>query len=856
MIIWRRALALVAATGLMGAACVVDSRTTDNRREEPSMHVSARAVRLLGRDAQALLAPGADTLNALVEVHDARDIERMGLQSVAPGIGSFRGDAATLLALADSPRTKLLELSPRLHLLNDRTGVTIRSRVAHVAGVTGAGTLIGIADTGIDVAHPDFRYANGKTRVRWLLDFSQPVRGVHSAAEADVKIVSGGKELGAVWSGADLDSLVASGRDGLPRDPDGHGTHVAGIAAGNGGLGELAGLAAGETGPYVGVAPGAEYVIVRLPTFDGGGIEVDNVVRAVKFIFGRGDLEQKPTVVNLSLGTDFGAHDGSTLWERAITSYVGVDKPGRALIAAAGNSGSVGDVAVHESVNVSPYARMRIPVVVPPVKRDGTLGNATDGRVQIWLNMRPGAAVEVGLDGPNGEWIAPQGENAQRGYTGQGATAGVVVGQVPGGPVAVGSQSAFVFWGGAVAAGTYYVTLKGTGNVDLYVEGGGDFGVGAAAPHFLAGVREGTVNLPGTNAAVITVGCTVGRARWKAITGLQLGPVKPELDLVGGLATNTFVPNVANEVCFFSSAGPNSLGVAKPDIAAPGGGIISTMSAAATPGRPLSIFTTDKCPKLADGKTDNRCLQIDQRHAVTSGTSMSSPAVAGVVALLMQRNPQLNQEQIRAALQGGAQRFRGAAPFAEQSGPGEVDAVGALIALDRLEQRSPLAPDRTGSWLAPSSDYVQADGGMPLTVLALLRAADGSAADVSDVTKLRVSTKTNGTEVAANVSAVSRRGPGVYVFTLRAPAFAGGSQLDIQLLEGDTPLAPTRRVAVAADGWRARYVSRATGACSVSADVKAKQAPARLVMLSFAGVCVLGLARRRRVAYPKQSLRC
>jgi subtilisin family serine protease len=708
-----------------------------------------------------------------------------------------------------------------------------------------AGTLIGIADTGIDVTHPDFRSANGKTRVRWLLDFSQPLRGVHAAAEADVKIVSGGKELGAVWSGAELDALVASGRDGLPRDPDGHGTHVAGIAGGNGGIGELGGLAAGESGPYVGVAPEAEFVIVRLPTFDGGGIEVDNVVRAVKFIFDRGDVERKPTVVNLSLGTDFGAHDGSTLWERAITSYVGVDKPGHALIAAAGNSGSVGDVAVHESVHVSPYARMRIPVVVPPVERDGVVGNATDGRVQIWLNMRPGATVQVGLEGPNGEWIAPQGENAQRGYTGEGATAGVIVGQVPGGPVAAGSQSAFVFWGGAVAAGNYYVTLKGTGNVDLYVEGGGEFGLGASAPHFLAGVREGTVNLPGTNAAVITVGCTVGRARWKAISGLQLGPVKPQLDLVGGLATDGTLPNTPNEVCFFSSAGPNSLGVAKPDIAAPGGGIVSAMSSAAAPGRQLSIFTTDKCPKLADGKTDNRCLQIDARHAVTSGTSMSAPAVAGVVALLMQRNPQLNQEQIRAVLQGGAHRFRGPAPFADQAGPGEVDAVGALIALDRLEQRSALAPDRAGSWLAPSSDYVQADGGMPLTVLALLRAADGSAADVLDVTKLRVSTKIDGNAVAVNASAVSRRGPGVYAFTVRAPAFAGGSQLDIQLLDGGTPLAPTRRVTVAADGWRARYVSRATGGCSLSGNSRAAQDPASLLAV---GVCSICFACRRRFA--------
>jgi hypothetical protein len=135
MVIWRRTLGLVAATVLMAAAaCVADSTATGQANDVSALHVSARAVRLLGRDAQALLAPSGDTLNALVEVYDARDIQRMGLQLIAPGIGSFRGDADALLAIADSPRTKLLELSPRLHLLNDRTGVTIRSRVAHVAG--------------------------------------------------------------------------------------------------------------------------------------------------------------------------------------------------------------------------------------------------------------------------------------------------------------------------------------------------------------------------------------------------------------------------------------------------------------------------------------------------------------------------------------------------------------------------------------------------------------------------------------------------------------------------------------------------------------------------------------------------
>src|SRR6185312_11665487 len=110
---------------------------------------------------------------------------------------------------------------------------------------------------------------------------------------------------------------------------EGHGTHVTSIAAGNGGIS----IHAKPT--YAGVAPGATLIIAN-PSSGGGFFDAD-VLRAANFIFNRADALQQPVVCNLSLGGDFGPHDGTTALEKGLSAMVGDDKPGRAIVVAAGN---------------------------------------------------------------------------------------------------------------------------------------------------------------------------------------------------------------------------------------------------------------------------------------------------------------------------------------------------------------------------------------------------------------------------------------------------------------------------------------------------------------------------------------
>ena len=88
----------------------------------------------------------------------------------------------------------------------------------------------------------------------------------------------------------------------------------------------------------------------------------------------------------------------------------------------------------------------------------------------------------------------------------------------------------------------------------------------------------------------------------------------------------------------FSAAGPNALGVMKPDIVAPGMYVVGALSAAADPranGGTGVFASRGRC-----GDPDYECFVIDDhRHAVTSGTSMSAPLVAGAIALCSSDGP-------------------------------------------------------------------------------------------------------------------------------------------------------------------------------------------------------------------------
>jgi subtilisin family serine protease len=765
----------------------------------------AALVRLLGPRAKAAFAPpGAPGMGGLVRLPHGVHAADLGLPEVAPGFARVWGTASSIVSFADAHPDLRVEVSPPLHLLLDNATSLVRSTVANASGFDGKNVLIGIADTGIDLTHPNFRDATGGTRVQWLLDLSRPPVGKHPDLEQlyDSTDVAG-HAVGAVWAKADIDALLTTkgaSTEPLPKDDVGHGTLVAACAA-------------AQDSRYPGVAPQAGLLIARIT--DSNGVEMgnDELLRGVAFLFDRADALHEPVVVNLSLGSDFGPHDGTLAWEQALASQVGSSRPGRSFVAAAGNSGSVVESPIHQTIHVNRGEQARVPLLSP--------GASQNGSVNIWVSMHSGADLRVGLDAPDGTWISPVGNNDTGGRTTSDYGAAIYNGsQASGGQVPAESHGAVIIWQGAWPAGIYWVSLSGSGTADLYLQSTDDNGnPGIAA--FLDGVREGTINLPATHPAIIGVGCTISKASWLSVSGGKFALHVPVLDPAGGEPSmgGEGRDPIDGEPCWFSSAGPTLTGVLKPEIMAPGAAIVGALSQDAIPPTPTSIFTCESVA-TADGGGPN-CQQVDATHGVSKGTSFSAPIVAGAVALLLQYDPTLTQDEIVAALQGGAHRLRSAAPFNDQAGVAELDVVGALSAVDRLHNPRVALPVRSESWLTLGSDLYLADGSTPIEAILELRAARqgaGSAVPADGFTddRLAVYALVDGSPQGA--PPVRRAGPGVWVASLQLPAGLGGRKLTVGVTFDGVDIVEPKSVPIATDVWNAAYAPSARGGCAVSSS--------------------------------------
>ncbi len=178
----------------------------------------------------------------------------------------------------------------------------------------GDNVIIGIIDEGIDFSHPDFKDANGKTRIMRIWD---------------QKAVGGANSFQPYGYGLWWDSTSINNGTCTHTTVNGHGTAVASIAVGNG----------LSDGTNRGMAPNSKIVMV------GTDLNANNwsltVADACDFIFKYADSLGLPAVVNISAGSYFGSHDGndpaSVFMEQLLDA-----KGGRLIVAAAGNSGSQG----------------------------------------------------------------------------------------------------------------------------------------------------------------------------------------------------------------------------------------------------------------------------------------------------------------------------------------------------------------------------------------------------------------------------------------------------------------------------------------------------------------------------------
>ena len=212
----------------------------------------------------------------------------------------------------------LLMDSARLHVLIDSV---LLGTSPLVQDYRGRGVVVGIIDDGVDYRHPDFRQADSSTRFRYIWD----------------QVLTGGQsplpyQYGSEWNREEINNNLCA-HVPLPAEK-GHGTFITGAAAGNG---LSVDSFSGTIRRYSSAAPESEIIFVR--------IKRDNqftsrVVDAVDYIFKKADALGKPCVINLSVGSYGGGHDGKDLSAQMVDALLS-ERPGRALCTAAGNAGNI-----------------------------------------------------------------------------------------------------------------------------------------------------------------------------------------------------------------------------------------------------------------------------------------------------------------------------------------------------------------------------------------------------------------------------------------------------------------------------------------------------------------------------------
>ena len=594
---------------------------------------------------------GQEMVDVFITLHNSRNTSRItALGGVIgarfTGLVTAQVPVAKLQAIAALDEVEQVSIAEMMESNVDTTrSVTSVNYVAEglqhglPANYDGKGVVFGIIDSGIDFNHAAFQDSLGNTRIKCVY---MPADNSGTKVTID----------GTVLPGSEFDSTrIASLTTDLASSA--HGSHTAFIGAGS------------HCGQYSGMAPGADIVMCAL----GGKKNDVNIANSLKYITQYAKRVGKPCVISISLGTKQGPHDGTS---KLCKIYEEMGKSDAVICLSAGNLGSYRRYIHHKFSGMNTATNPNIGSYVTGTQAGYTANFAID----TWSRSRSAVGIKYLLIDPDDNsifyetgimkaytyhYIGP-GMESKRGYNAFlsqyfSGKIGVWVTTESNGHIETYSEVSLKPLRSDVKAYKMAVQFYGADGVefDSWVtsENAYSWHPQVGDYKFVNGSDSCSMNDNVTGKNTISVGNYVGRNRYMSLSGKEM--------------YNSIYPEGSIYVQSSYGIAPN--GESYPFVAAPGYFVVSAYNGYNYLAKP-STNTAYSKENPTTGRTDY--------WGSMSGTSMSTPTVAGIVALWLQANPQLKVDDVKEIIRKSAYVDDDVRKAPLQFGAGKINALGGF----------------------------------------------------------------------------------------------------------------------------------------------------------------------------------
>ncbi len=296
--------------------------------EEQSYRVLTKSQSWPSRYVSARMVDGQEMVDAFVAIQHEGVIQALQTEGVAinclfDGFVTAQIPVERLMRVCQLPGVTDVEISERAEFCTDST-LSVTHAYQVINGLSnglfrdydGRGVIVGIIDKGFDFQHRAFWYDNdpGRSRIDRVYNTHD-----NTGHKVNYNYYNNNIRLpGSVFMGNEILSLTTDAQGAT------HGTHTAGIAAGS------------HVNGYGGMAPGADIVLCAISDNEGG-LSVVELTNCVRYIDCYADSVQRPCVISLSISVPAGQHDGNDYLSKAVAQIVG---KGRIFVISAGNTGN------------------------------------------------------------------------------------------------------------------------------------------------------------------------------------------------------------------------------------------------------------------------------------------------------------------------------------------------------------------------------------------------------------------------------------------------------------------------------------------------------------------------------------